>query len=231
MQRLLDEQAAKSTAVDVEVGLHPLAVLENQLIDEAVLALGGGEDLPLQSFDSEVLGVTSQVARDQGGIEVQCVAQLLAGDCGVLRQDELVGCGERRLEAEVLHLRLESVRPGLLPEVIERMPRDRHTERAEGVPVPMPDSHPVAESHAELERRLRMPHEVVQIDGQQTQEVEDRRNGGFADSDRADLRRLDQRDRAAATEHPRQSRGRHPSRRAAPDDGDAADAPLRCRVV
>src|ERR1051325_3560358 len=83
---------------------------------------------------------------------------------------------------------------------------------------------PVAELDAELEGRLGATDEVVLVDAEEPVEQLDRRDGGFPDADRSDLRRLDQLDAGdRSVADPRQRGRRHPAGRAAADDGDAAD--------
>ena len=71
VQGLLDEQAAKAGAIDVQVRGHATPVFESQRFDEAV---GGAQrdvdHLAIDAGHAAGLGILSQVGRVQPGVEV-----------------------------------------------------------------------------------------------------------------------------------------------------------------
>ncbi len=70
-ERLLDEQAAKTRAIDEQFAVDARAGLQGHRFDEAVRgAQAHVDDLALDALDATRLGVTSQVLRVQTGVEV-----------------------------------------------------------------------------------------------------------------------------------------------------------------
>ena len=85
---------------------------------------------------------------------------------------------------------------------------------------------PVDEADRQLDRRLRMAHEILQVDPEEPEKVDDARDRRFADADRRDIGRLDELDRARRAELSGQRARCDPARRAAADDGDPLDATI-----
>src|ERR1700722_11402144 len=95
---------------------------------------------------------------------------------------------------------------------------------AEGVQVGVAEPRPVSKLDAQLEGALGLADHIVFVDPEQSIEGPDRRDGRFADSPRADPRRFDGGDFAVVIfQPPRESRGSHPTGRAAADDQNAAN--------
>src|SRR6185436_2654535 len=128
----------------------------------------------------------------QGIFERRCEAQRVAGE------DELVLLRHRNLETEMTELDVQRLGARLVPEVIERQPIDEHAEGAERMPEAMTDVMPVDEADRQLDRRLRMAHEILLVDPEEAQKVDDPRDRRFTDADRRNIRRLDELDRARA---------------------------------
>jgi hypothetical protein len=74
---LADEFGARTRAIDEEVGAQLAAVLELQLFDESVFAQRRVGELALEADHAGALGERAQVTREQRGIDVQRVAQVL----------------------------------------------------------------------------------------------------------------------------------------------------------
>ncbi len=108
------------------------------------------------------------------------------------------------------------------PEVLELHATPELAERAEGMHIAVTRQIPAAKLDAELERALRLAHEVRFVEAQQLVEVAQRRQGRFAHAHGADLVGLDQRHRVAlGMQHLRAGGGTHPAGGAAADDDDA----------
>ena len=95
--------------------------------------------------------------------------------------------------------------------------------RAEGVEIAMPFATPADELDPQLEAALGLAQEFGLVDAERLVEQADRGNGRFADSDGADLVRLDQRDGQAAGAGMGQRRRRHPPGRATPNDQNGSN--------
>src|SRR6185436_20883658 len=125
----------------------------------------------------------------QGIFERRREAERVAGE------DELVLLRHRNLETEMTELDVQRLGARLVPEVIERQPIDEHAEGAERVPVTMPEVMPVDKADRQLDRRLRMAHEILQVDREELEKFDDARDRRFAHPDRRDIGRLDELDR------------------------------------
>src|SRR3981189_849525 len=97
---------------------------------------------------------------------------------------------------------------------------------AEAMNVAIAGTPPVDELDAELEGAAHLADELDLIDLQHAVEELQVRYGGFAHADGADLLGFDEANGAFAPQHLRQGGGGHPSRGAAADDEDAAEATI-----
>jgi hypothetical protein len=95
---------------------------------------------------------------------------------------------------------------------------------AEGMEIRVADIAPVLELDARLDGRVGSRHEFLLVDVDQPMEGEQGGNGGFADTDRADVVRFHQGDVDAFAKRARERCGCHPSRRTAAGNHHAADA-------
>ncbi|PAV70131.1 hypothetical protein WR25_17275 [Diploscapter pachys] len=226
VQRLLDQQPAKAGTVDKQVARHLPPVDERQGLDIAILApqpdVG---DPPLDPRHPAALGVTAQIARIERGIEMIGVEQLAHRRARIFA----------RSAEPPARRRLRAHRPGgdvrnrptaalAQPQLVEGYALQILPEGAERMDVAIADRAPVAKFDAELERACGRREELVFVDPQHPVEIQQRRDGRFADADRTDLFRFDQRDaRIAGVEQARERGGGHPAGGAAADDDDTAD--------
>jgi hypothetical protein len=89
----------------------------------------------------------------------------------------------------------------------------------------MADTRPVLEFYSQLERGFGPSNELILVDFERPDEIHQRWNGGLADSDGSNLLGLNQADAAVQVlEKLGQTCGRHPTRGAAANDGNAADS-------
>ncbi len=91
LEDLADELAARTTAVDEQIGAQFPAVFELQLVDEAILAARGTNNLAREQDHSGALGDGSQVARHEHGVDMQRITQMRRDAQRVRREDEAVG--------------------------------------------------------------------------------------------------------------------------------------------
>jgi hypothetical protein len=63
LQRAFNEHPAEAGAVDVEVGLQTVALLEDDLIDETIGALRDADDRAFQAHHAGLLSVGAQISR------------------------------------------------------------------------------------------------------------------------------------------------------------------------
>ena len=219
---LLDEQPAKTTAVEIEFRRNGRLVGELQRTNMAVGQAGRSDHGILDPVDPEVLGIPAQVLGDQGRIEVERIAKSSGGAlCGWIRKPEASRVAEGGTQAVVIEVNRLTAGPQSMPGMEERAPVDGCAERSERMPVGMADDLPVDELDAELVRGLRMTDEVGFIDAEKAQHVQDRWNGRLTDADRADIGRLDDADvRSGPGQGPGEHAGGKPARRTAAHDGD-----------
>jgi hypothetical protein len=100
---------------------------------------------------------------------------------------KLARIAKRRTQAVIVEPRRQSVGLSFLPGVKKRSQIDHRSERPKGVPVGMTRMRPVGELDSQLVGRLRVFDEVALVDIEQSQQIDDGRNGGFAYADRADV--------------------------------------------
>ncbi len=228
VQRLLDQQSAKTRAVDEQVGFDARAVVEHQGLDEPVRgAQAGLDNLAFGALDAARFGVAAQIAGVQTGIEVISVGDF--GERRIARRiqrrnHELAGGrrdGIQRIGADVFGL---AGPERLTPVLVERQGTEVAPDRSEPVNVGVADFAPIDELDPELERALHLAHEFRLVDLEQLVERAQVRHRRLADADDADLLGFNQMDRQPAAERLGQRRRGHPACRATTNDGDSLNA-------
>ncbi len=153
---------------------------------------------------------------------------------------EQLGIGRGRIRALLRHLagetRRGAERIGIEAVVVDQAVRLQHqpmlmkgaqvvtqTIDAKRMEIGVTEAAPVVELDAELKRRLGCPEEVALGDVEHGVELLDRRHGGLADPDDADLGGLDQSDLNLWPAGTRQRRRAHPPRRTAAQNEDRTD--------
>ncbi len=167
----------------------------------------------------------------------------LAQELGVKRRIELVGivhaivrqmrelalARRDQLQAIIVIRLIMPLRKAVQPEMLEAGGPMILARQAERMEVALADILPVVEHDAELEGRLGRPHELGFVDAEQAVVRDERRNGGFADADRADRVGLDERDVDDLAQRSRDRSGGHPACGAAARNDDPAQ-PLAHRL-
>src|SRR5438874_230871 len=85
LQRLLNQQAAKSRTVDEEVGFDPCAALQHHPLHEAGLTvLHDVDDAAFGTYDARRFGEAAKIAGVERGIELESVADLRQRRVGLI---------------------------------------------------------------------------------------------------------------------------------------------------
>lgn len=228
LQRLFDQQATETGAVDEQVAGDLLPALEHHGFDEAVFAaLQGVGDLPFDALHATPLRQLTQVARVQPRVEVIGIGDVRQWR---IRRDvaraghelpQRRGQGRQRVLADGPRAaRVEE----LEPELVERQRPDALADPAEAVDVGVADPAPVVELDAELEGALGAGDEIELVDAQQASvELLHVRDAGLAHADDPDLLGFDQADGCLPAQVGGQRGRRHPARAASAHDDDGSD--------
>ena len=217
LERLLDQQAAKSRAVDEQVARHARAVLHDQRSHVpafAVLLRAG--DLAFDAPDASGLVFRAQKPGVEAGIQVVRIV-----DRHGLGDGELAGFRRLVLDAVLAEPAAEACRLRHEPHVVEAAHPGRLADIAEGMDIAITGTRPVLERDAQLEAGLRSPHELPLVESEQGMKRANRRDGRLAYSDSADLLRFNQRNVQQRSQLLCQGRGCRPAGRATSGDDDA----------
>ena len=226
MQSALDQQTTEAGAVDEQFAVDARTVLQLHRFDEAI---GAAQlDVDNLAFDTPHtlgLGTLTQILRVKAGIEmegVRDVRQRRVFDLG--RTHELVLLRRDGIEGVIIQRTRFAKRAQLQPVVVELHHAEiAPTDSAEGVVIGVPKASPVLEFDAEFEGALRGTQELVFINTHARIEAADRWNGRFADTNDANLVRLDQGDVDDTRKHLDQGGGGHPAGSSSTNNDDLAN--------
>ena len=235
---VFDQQGAKARAVDEQIAFDTAAVAQLERGNEPGLGmLLHRHDRAFDALRSARHGIVAQVVCIQAGVEVKAV-RVGVGDrwhVGAGRREFVLARHHRR-HRPVLQRR--HVVEGLgqpQPMHVRRAVFDRRAEVAEAVKEAVAHLAPVFKFDAELETGLRLFDEIGAVQAERGVVETDRRKGGFADPDGADLGRLHQDHLAALAKTLGQGCCAHPAGGAAADDDDLANGIFKhvvtCRYV
>jgi hypothetical protein len=227
-ERLPEQQRAEPRAVDEQLALDPLAVVERERGDEAALGmLLDFGDPPLDAPHPALLGIAPQEPGVEPGVELERIAELGQRRFRLLgrRVQELVRLRRHRRDRVLVERRAVPREPPLEPVMVELDPHHVEPVESERVDVAVPDPRPVDELDAELVGRMRLAHELHLVEPEHRVEQHDLRDRRLAHADGADRLALDQLDRDSRqrADDLAQCRRRHPPRCAAADDDDLVD--------
>src|SRR5687768_361636 len=115
--------------------------------------------------------------------------------------------------------------------MVERPALDERAEGTERPPERLSGRGPVAELRAEAVGRLGLVDEVVLVDAEETQQLEQRRNGRLGEPSGPGFGGVDDVDRALSRQAAREGNGGKPSRDTATHDCDPPDSSIRFHVL
>src|SRR5215208_243137 len=223
-ERLSDQQAAETGAVDEEVGLDLLTALQRHRGDVAILVHADIDDLAFGPLHAVLLGEAAQIFRIKRSVEVEGVRDMTDRRISHVRprMHELVLERRGAVDREIGEVAGTAALVRPQPVMVAAEPFPVLADDSERVDVAVAFTQPVDELDAELERGLAALHELGFVELDQLIVFLDRRDRRFADADGADRFAFDQLEIVEALEQFAEQGGGHPTRSTAANDENPA---------
>ena len=224
-ERLSDQQAPETGAIDEKLAGHALAVFQRQRFDETAVGVPFHvRDFPLDAGHAQLFAEFPEIERVQGRVEVVGVDDALQRTSGQLVDEaEAIRQGGGLVDRIVPEPAGVAFADGAQPILVKIALAQTAPDLAESVHVAIAGAAPVAELYAQLEGALRPAQEIVFVQAEHPVEIANGRNRGLAHSHRADLLGFHEADIDRGSHGFREQRRRHPSGRAASGDNDLLD--------
>ena len=221
VQRALDQQRAKAGAIEEQVALDAGAVGQRQRgnVTAVMIKLDVG-DAALDPARAVAFGHGPQEARVEARIELIGIVHPVVG-----QMRELGLLGGLELEAITIISSSHPALGSLEPEVLEAGGPVIGAGQAKRMEIALAGHPPIVELNAQFESGLGRAHEVGFVDVEQPVVDDQRRDGAFTHSDRANVIGFDQRQLHRRAERPRNRCCRHPAGSAATGNDDAPHWP------
>ncbi len=233
VERLFDQQAAETGAIDVQVRADHAAIFEHQPRHVAYIILRDADDLALDAVDAARLAVAAQMARIETRVEVKGIRHVRQYARGT-RRTALHPLRQRRLVVQRIgrEIARQPQFSRAQPIMMERQQPDIAADVAKGVHVALAGCTPIDKFDAEFVRPLCRAQKRVLVQPERVVEQPDLGDRRLAHADRADLLGFDQVDFEADLQKARERGRRHPTGGAAAgnDDPDRSGA-IRLRRI
>ncbi len=177
------------------------------------------------ALHTKIAAEVAQEQRVQAGIKMVSMRDLAEWRIrNIARTQEAIAFTGLPIEGIVFELRAQAEIPGFLPVVPEADVAVGAPEMAEGMHVSVTLAPPIDKFDAQFEGALCRFQHVVGINAKHLVEFDDRGNGGFADTNRADLLGFNQRNATILrADDFCQRRGRHPAGGTTANNDDVID--------
>src|SRR5579871_1473303 len=189
---LLDEDPAKTGAIDEQIAGNRLAAIKRDRTNESVFrSKVDMADFALDALYATGLGKTPKVARKERRIEMKRIGDLVQGRVrGVHGSGELALRGGHGLDRILFERRRLAVEKRLQPAGGKRHRSEPRSGRSEGMKVEAAGMRPVPIGDPQFECRPDLANEFVFVDAELADEIRDRRDRGLAHPDGGDFVRL-----------------------------------------
>ena len=236
VQRLFDQEAAKSGAIDEKIASDLRPIVECHRCDVTAFAiLRDRDDAAFVPHHAARLGIVPQIGGIESGIELERPGDTTReiGPTHVARKAIMLRRQRARREIPQSARAAEAAMPQ--PMLVERHQPEPAPDRPESMDVAALDTagrtRPADEFDAELESPLRRAEEIILVDPEPLIEQANLRDRRLAHADRADRIGFDQSDAGPLRQEACERGSRHPPCGSAADDDDAPDRGSRGRRI